>query len=319
MTRPADRRVHHAEPLQRVVAVRRHLREMVQQHLAGREVAEVLQVVQFLRGGDVQDMRRPAGGARQRHQPTRAKERGLLVAPFHVAAIRIAGLEQRPALLQPIFVLGVIRDSPAPGPHHALQVFVVLHQQVAGRAAGEDLDAAHAAAKFQLRELGDVLLGAADVQPDVAPGFALDVVLLPRQLLGIDDRRRGVRHVEHRRQPAQHGGACAGGNRLDRLVAGIAQMHVRIDQAGQHVQPFGVDRFVRRGVRGDTERGDTAVAHADIGGLDAPGQDAGAVADQQIEMGWHGSIPCACRSIAPEPAMREAVDREKPMLRPFPE
>ena len=236
-------------------------------------------------------MRRPPGCARQRHQPARAEKRGLLVAPFHVPAVRIARLEQRPALLQPVFVLGVIGDAPAPRAHHALQVLVVLHQQIAGRTAGEDLDAAHPAAKLQLRELRDVLLGAADIKPDVAPRFALDVFLLPRQLLGIDDRRRGVRHVEHRRQPAQHRGPRAGGDRLDRLVAGIAQMHVRVDQAGQNVQAPGVDRLLRGGVRRDAQCGDAAVAHADIGGLGAPGQNAGAVADQQIEMGWHGSIP----------------------------
>ena len=78
---------------------------------------------------------------------------------------------------------------------------------------------------------------------------------------------------------------------FDRLVAGIAQMHVRVDQPGQHVQALGVDRFLRGGVRRDAECGDAAVAHADIRRLDPPRQNAGAMADQQIEMGWHGSIP----------------------------
>ena len=222
------------------------------------------------------------------------------------------------AVLQPVFVLGVVGDAPASRAHHALQVFVVLHQQVAGRAAGEDLDAAHAAAEFQLRQFGDVLLGAADIQTDVAPRLALDVVLLPRQPVGIDDRGRRVRHVEHRGQSAQHRGPRAGGDRLHRLVAGIAQMHVRVDQAGQHVQPLGVDRLIGRGVGGDAQRGDAAVAHADIGGLDAPGQHAGAVADQQVEMSWHGPIPSACRSIAPEPVIRETETGRSRWRQPFP-
>ncbi len=68
-------------------------------------------------------------------------------------------------------------------------------------------------------------------------------------------------------------------------------MHVWVDQPWQNVQASGVDRFVGRGVRSDAERGDPAVSHADVGGLGAPGQNACAMADQQIEMGWHGSIP----------------------------
>ena len=68
-------------------------------------------------------------------------------------------------------------------------------------------------------------------------------------------------------------------------------MHVRVDQAGQDVQPLGVDRLVGGGVGGDAQGDDATVAHADIRYLDAPGQDAGAITDQQIEMSWHGWIP----------------------------
>ena len=66
--------------------------------------------------------------------------------------------------------------------------------------------------EFQPGKFGDVGLGAADVQAHVAPGDLLDVVLLPGELLGIDDGRRGVRHVEHRGQAAEHRGpACRSG------------------------------------------------------------------------------------------------------------
>ena len=259
----ADRRVHHAEAFQPVVAVRRDLGEVVDQHLAGGDVAEILQVVEFLGGGDVQDVRRAAGGAGQRHQAPGAEEGAFLVAPFHVAAIGVARLEHVLAVLQAVFVLAVIGDAAAAGAHDAFQVLVVLDHQVAGGTAGEDLDRADAAAEFQLCQFGDVGLGAADIEAHVAPGLAFHVVLLPGELFGIGDRRRGVRHVEHRGKAAEHGGAGAGGDALHRLVAGVAQMHVRVDQAGQNVQAGGVDGLVGGGVGGHAEGGDAAVADAD--------------------------------------------------------
>ena len=136
--------------------------------------------------------------------------------------------------------------------------------QVAGGTAGEDFYRADAAAEFQLRQLGDVGLGAADIEAHVAPGLAFHVVLLPGELFRIGDRRRGVGHVEHRGKAAEHGGAGAGGDALHRLVAGVAQMDVRIDQAGQNVQAGGVDGLVGGGVGGHAERGDAAVADADV-------------------------------------------------------
>ncbi len=143
----------------------------------------------------------------------------------------------------------------------------------------------------------DVGLGAADVEAHVAPGDGFDVVLLPGQAFGVGDRRAGVGHVEHRRQAAEDCAPCAGGDGFDRLVAGIAQVDVRVDQAGQDVQAAGVDRLVGGGIRADTQRGDAAVADADIGVLRAPRQDAGAVADQQVVMRRHfWSSRCLRRS-----------------------
>ena len=139
-------------------------------------------------------------------------------------------------------------------------------------------------AEFELASSGMLVLVPPTYSPMSHQATLLDVVLFPGEPLRVGDRRRGVRHVEHRREAAEHRGLGAGGDGFHRLVAGIAQMHVRVDQAGQHVQAARVDGFVRRGVGSDAERGDAPVAHADIGGLDAPGQHAGAVADQQVEM-----------------------------------
>ncbi len=233
--------------------------------------------------------------AGQRHQPPRAQQRAFLVAPFHVAAVRHAGVEHRLAGLQPVLVLAVVGDRPAAGPHHRLQAGIVLDQQVAGRAAGEHLDRAHAGQRFQPAEFRRVGLGGADIQPDVAPAVRLDIALLPGHPLGVGDGGAGVRHVEHGGQPAQHGRLGAGRDGLDRRVTRVAQMDVRVDQAGQHVQPGGVDHLV--GGAGGADGGDAAVAHADIGRGLAPGQHRGAVADQQVEMG-HLESPAGTRVFA---------------------
>jgi hypothetical protein len=84
-----------------------------------------------------------------------------------------------------------------------------------------------------------------------------------------------------------HGAARAGGDGFDGLVAGIAQMHMWVDQPGQHVQAGGVQGLLGRGVRTDTQGDDVTIAHADIGFLHTPGQHAGAVADQKVVMGGH--------------------------------
>ena len=54
------------------------------------------------------------------------------------------------------------------------------------------------------------------------------------------------------------------------VVAGVAQMDVRVDQPGQDVQAGGVDGFVGGRVGGHAEGGDAAVAHADVGLLRCP-------------------------------------------------
>ena len=129
MTLAADRRVHHAEATQRVVAVRRHLGQVVDQHLDGRDVAEIPQVVEFLGRGDVQDVGRPPGLAGERHQAPRAQEGAFLVAPFHVGPVGLAPAEQRLAGLQPVLVLAVEGDAPVAGAHRPLEVHVVLDHQ----------------------------------------------------------------------------------------------------------------------------------------------------------------------------------------------
>ena len=66
-------------------------------------------------------------------------------------------------------------------------------------------------------------------------------------------------------------------------VARIAQMHLRVDQAGEDRQPTAVDRLGGLGAGEVAQRGDPPVAHADIGPFHAPGQDAVAPPQHEIE------------------------------------
>jgi len=236
----------------------------------------------------VQDVRGPPGPPGQRHQPARAEEGAFLVPPLHVAAVGVAQLEQGLPLLQPVFVLAVVGHAAAAVAHDGLQGGVVLDQQVTGAAAGEHLDAADAGLLLQHRKLRGVALRGADIQAHVAPCHALDIPLLPRDLAGAGDGGRGVRHVEHRREAAQHGGAGAGRDAFDGRVAGVAQVDVRVDQAGQDVQPGGLHHLVCRGIARHAQRRDPAAAHADIAGLLPPRQHQGAAAQQQVVMVGHG-------------------------------
>ncbi len=72
------------------------------------------------------------------------------------------------------------------------------------------------------------------------------------------------------------------GIELDRRVARVAQMHVRVHQPRQHVQPARVERLLGR-VRAETANGrDPPGAHGDVRPLLAPGQDERAAADDQV-------------------------------------
>ena len=83
---------------------------------------------------------------------------------------------------------------------------------------------------------------------------------------GVDDRV-GVGHRDDRAEAAGGGGAGAGLEVLLVLLAGRAQVHVRVDEAGEQVAPVAVDDL---GALGRLERagradlGDLAAAHEHV-------------------------------------------------------
>ena len=84
-------------------------------------------------------------------------------------------------------------------------------------------------------------MGAADPEREVA----VHAMMPPRQLVGelglAGGERAGVGHLEHRRDAAQHRGAGAGLEIFLVGQAGIAKMHLAIDDARQDVEAGGVD------------------------------------------------------------------------------
>jgi hypothetical protein len=60
----------------------------------------------------------------------------------------------------------------------------------------------------------------------------------------VDRRRQVERHVDDRRQAARRAARGAGGEVLEVRLALVAEVHVRVDPAREHVQPGRVDLLV---------------------------------------------------------------------------
>ena len=80
-------------------------------------------------------------------------------------------------------------------------------------------------------------------------------------------RRVGVRHRDDRGEPAERRGAAAGLDGLGLLLAGLAQVHVQVDEAGADDAAGGVEHGVgRRRQRSGADLDDAAVLDGDVAG-----------------------------------------------------
>ena len=104
------------------------------------------------------------------------------------------------------------------------------------------------AAGDQSGELGDVVLGQQAVEAEIDIGL-LCGCLLGAQLHHAAGRRMGVRHLEDRGRAAHGGGGGAGLPILLVRVAGLAEMDMDVDRAGQDVQAGDIHHLLRRGHR----------------------------------------------------------------------
>ncbi len=87
---------------------------------------------------------------------------------------------------------------------------------------------------------------------------------------GVGDRR-GVGHRVHRGEPAERGGLGAGLHGLGVLPAGLAQMGVQVDQAGQRDQPVALDDVRAGGAQAGPDLADAAVGQQQVDRLPAEG------------------------------------------------
>ena len=111
--------------------------------------------------------------------------------------------------------------------------------------------------------------------------------------------RLGVRHLEHGGDAAQHRRPAAGRKIFLVLEAGLAEMHLAVDHAGQDVQAGGVDGLAGEPFADRADLGDAAVPHANIGKPLAVMIDDGSAFEHEIE--GLGQVRLLLRGLAPLP------------------
>ena len=102
--------------------------------------------------------------------------------------------------------------------------------------------------------------------------------------------RLGVGHLEHRRDAAEGRRGRAGGEVFLVLEAGLAEMHLGVDDAGQHMQTAGIQHFGGAAVD-RADGGDAAGANGDVRRRDAVRRRGDAPADDEIVRFGHRAVP----------------------------
>ena len=134
------------------------------------------------------------------------------------------------------------------------------------------------------------------------------------QRLGGDGQRAGVGHLEDGGDAAHHGRARAGLEVFLVLGAGLAEMDLRVDHAGQDGEAACNRRPRRPGCRVDgADRGDPAVADADVAHTDAVVVDDGRAFEDGIECVGQGAPHRAAETlpraaVSPAYVSRAAAD-----------
>ena len=144
-------------------------------------------------------------------------------------------------------------------------------------------------------DIGDVVLRSPDPEREVAmhaPRGARDLVGERR---GGGRRRIGVGHFEHGGDAAQDRRARAGLQILLVGQAGLAEMDLAVDHAGQDMQAAAIQALARRSGREIADLGDLAVDDADVALSHAVLVDDGRVGENAIEQARHPGrfLPCA--------------------------
>ena len=204
-----------------------------------------------------------AGLARQAHQAFGRQDRRLGIAHHRVAGpIAVDG--QAAAFLQPVFILGMEGGAAVDRVQHALDALIILDQKRAGGGAHEHFHAAASQHALHLGQHVDILVGGAGIEGVVAMHAALGAGQLVQMHVRRGRGRIGIRHLEDRRHPAQHGAQRARLQVFLPLHARFAEMHLGVDHARHHGQARTIDHLSggRLGQVPDLCR--LAIDHADV-------------------------------------------------------
>ncbi len=240
----------------------------------------------------MQHMQAATGGARQPQHALGRKPRGLHITPERMGA-GIARFGQTLSLAQPRFVFGMHRHAAAARLQGGSDIPFFIQQQRSGGGAEERLHARHARHLFQHPERADVVRRGAHIKRIVAVHAAARARKLVLDGGARGGRRIGVRHLEHGGDPAQHGRAAAAFEVFLVLVARLAEMHLRVDYAGQHMQPARLEHLGGVHCRQRTDGGNSPLPDRNIRFADAVRRHAHAAADQEIETIAHAALPSA--------------------------
>ena len=250
-------------------------------------------------GRGVQNMDPRAHAFGQGDQPAGGANRGFGVSHLRMAG-PVAGASQRPPLDEPRLVLGVKGGAAADGPQNGFDAGVVGDQQGAGRGAHEHLHPAAAGQPLELGQFGGVLVGRADVERMVAVHPAARPGQLVAQSRGGGGRRLGVGHLEDRGDAAQDGGPRSGLQVFLPRRAGLAEVDLGVDHAGQDGQAGGGEDLAGGGLGEIADGRDLAAPDPDIGQAAAGMVDHLAAPDEEVETLRHEpSLPCCPRAAVP--------------------
>ena len=136
----------------------------------------------------------------------------------------------------------------------------------------------------ELRHMPDRVFAEQPVKAEIDMRLLGCHLMLGRQDLRRARRRDGVRHVEHGGHAAEGRRRRAGGEILLVRIAGIAEVHVHIDGAGQHVQALRVERLARwRHRLIGADRDNDSILDGNAGIDDGVRRDHPAAADDEID------------------------------------
>ena len=166
-------------------------------------------------------------------------------------------------------VLAVRRNRHARLGENSFERLRVVDEHVARRRAHEHLDAAGVCGRDAL-DLLEIRVGRAEVEPvvDVAAGGRDPPLLGQRR--AIRRRRLRVRHVEKARDAAAKRRQRLRGQRRLVREAGLAAVHLVVDETRQEVLAAQIDRRRAGGHRARTDTLDAIVADQHVGRDDAP-------------------------------------------------